>query len=135
VLILLKSIHYKSFKSNILNCHRVLVCLFNKMCIKLSKVLVYLFNKMCIKLSKSAYLSIQQDVYQATEECLFIYLTRYILSCSRMLILLELNWQWISIVSMLKSDLSQISKVSEFNYHHTLKVCTFSEKLLANLNS
>jgi len=37
MLILQKSIHYEFFKSNILSCHRVLVCLFNKMCIKLLK--------------------------------------------------------------------------------------------------
>jgi len=61
MLILLKSIYCESFKLNILNCHRVLVCLFNKMCIKLSKV------------------------------CLFVYSTKYILSCQKMLILLKLN--------------------------------------------
>jgi len=59
MLILLKSIYCKFFESNILSCHRVFVCL---------------FNKIYIKLSKSACLSIQQDVYQAAENaCLFIH--------------------------------------------------------------
>jgi len=36
---------------------------------------------------------------------------------------------------MLKLNLSQISKVDELNYHYTLKICTFFEKLFANSDS
>jgi len=54
MLILLRLIHHKFFKSNIFNYCRVLVCLFNKICIKLLKVFVCLFNKTYIKLSKNA---------------------------------------------------------------------------------
>jgi len=91
MLILLKLIHHESFKSSVLSCYKVFVCLFNKIHIKLSKVLVCLLNKTCIKLLKNACLFIQQDMYQTIKECLFVYSTKHVLSCQRMQILLKLN--------------------------------------------